>query len=105
MRVAIAEDGALFRQGLVVLLEAAGHDVAGCVSGGNELVDLLGTESADVAGLDLRMPPRAGWRSDHRGTASGAAPPNGAAALVLLLPHYAETHYLMRILGSTDVNV
>jgi DNA-binding NarL/FixJ family response regulator len=94
MRVAIAEDGALFRQGLVMLLEAAGHDVVGCVEGGNELVALLGTEPADVAVLDIRMPPEPDGGLITAERLRGLYPQMG----LLLLSHYAETHYLMRIL-------
>lgn len=96
MRVAIAEDGALFREGLVLLLNAAGHEVVGCVSGGDELVELLsgGGIGADVAVLDIRMPPEPDgglW------TAERLREQHPALGL-LLLSHYAETHYLMRIL-------
>jgi DNA-binding NarL/FixJ family response regulator len=94
MRVAIAEDGALFRQGLVMLLEAAGHDVVGCVSGGNELVDLLCRESADVAVRDNRMPPEPDGGLITAERLRALHPQMG----LLLLSHYAETHYLMRIL-------
>ena len=38
MRVALAEDGALFREGLLMLLKAAGHEIVACASGGDELV-------------------------------------------------------------------
>jgi DNA-binding NarL/FixJ family response regulator len=95
MRVAIAEDGALFRQGLVMLLEAAGHEVVGCVPGGNELVDLLGTQPADVAILDIRMPPEPDGGLLTAERLRGLHPEIG----LLLLSHYAETHYLMRILA------
>ena len=57
MRVALAEDGALFREGLLMLLQAAGHEVVGSVADGDALVDLLSGERADVAILDIRMPP------------------------------------------------
>jgi DNA-binding NarL/FixJ family response regulator len=57
MRVALAEDGALFREGLLMLLQAAGHEVVGCTADGDSLVDLLATQDADVAILDIRMPP------------------------------------------------
>ncbi|GIF23211.1 DNA-binding NarL/FixJ family response regulator [Actinoplanes tereljensis] len=94
MRVALADDGALFRDGLVMLLEAAGHEVVGCTADGDTLVELLATEPADVAVLDIRMPPEPDGglptaerlRADH--------PEMG----LLFLSHYAEAHYLMRVL-------
>ncbi|GDY31693.1 response regulator transcription factor [Gandjariella thermophila] len=94
MRIAIAEDGALFREGLVMLLDAAGHDVVGCVSGGDELIELLSNQAADVALLDIRMPPGAEGGLVTAERLRAAQPELG----LLLLSHYAETHYLMRIL-------
>lgn len=94
MRVAIAEDGALFREGLVLLLEAAGHEVVGCVGDGDALLAIVATEPVDVAILDIRMPPEpdGGLRTAERIRAR--SPETG----LLLLSHYAETHYLMRVL-------
>lgn len=94
MRVAIAEDGALFRDGLVMLLGAAGHDVVGCTSGGDELIEALATEPADVAVLDIRMPPEPDGGLVTAERLRALHPEMG----LLLLSHYAETHYLMRIL-------
>ncbi len=94
MRVAIAEDGALFREGLLMLLQAAGHEVVGSTADGDALVDLLAGRPADVAILDIRMPPEpdGGLVTAQR---LRAAHPGMA---LLFLSHYAETHYLMRIL-------
>jgi DNA-binding NarL/FixJ family response regulator len=94
MRVAVAEDGALFREGLVLLLGAAGHEVVGCTSGGDELVALLSTQPADVAILDIRMPPEPEGGLITAERLRTAHPAMG----LLFLSHYAESHYLMRIL-------
>ena len=94
MRVALAEDGALFRQGLVMLLEAAGHEVAGCTADGDSLVRLLDTEPADVAILDIRMPPEPDGGLSTAQRLRDRHPGMG----LLFLSHYAEAHYLMRIL-------
>jgi DNA-binding NarL/FixJ family response regulator len=101
VRVALAEDGALFRQGMLMLLEAAGHDVVASTADGDSLVDILAGEAVDVAILDIRMPPEPDGglstaeqlRSKHPGVG------------LLFLSHYAEAHYLMRILriGSEAV--
>ncbi|QUH03205.1 response regulator transcription factor [Saccharopolyspora erythraea] len=100
MRVAIAEDGALFREGLVMLLGAAGHEVVSCVGGGDELIESLGDGTeADVAILDIRMPPEPEGGLVTAERLRSAHPQMG----LLLLSHYAETHYLMRILDiGTD---
>ncbi|GAA3677810.1 response regulator transcription factor [Lentzea roselyniae] len=94
MRVAIAEDGALFREGLVLMLEAAGHQVVGCVPNGDRLLPLVATEQVDVAVLDIRMEPEPEGGLTTAAEIRKRFPHVG----LLLLSHYAETHYLMRIL-------
>ena len=94
MRVALAEDGALFREGLIMLLRAAGHEVVGSTPGGDELVELLSTQPADVAILDIRMPPEPDGGLVTAERLRSAHPDLG----LLFLSHYAESHYLMRIL-------
>jgi DNA-binding NarL/FixJ family response regulator len=98
MRVALAEDGALFREGLLMLLKAAGHEVVGSVAGGDELIALLAAGPADqpvdVAILDIRMPPEPDGGLTTAKRLRASYPEMG----LLFLSHYAETHYLMRIL-------
>jgi DNA-binding NarL/FixJ family response regulator len=94
MRVALAEDGALFREGLLMLLKAAGHEIVACASGGDELVALLRTRPADVAILDIRMPPEPDGGLVTAERLRATYPDMG----LLFLSHYAESHYLMRIL-------
>ena len=94
MRVAIADDSALFREGLTMLLRAAGHDVVGWAPDGDNALALLHRGPADVAILDIRMSP-----DPDGGLATAAAmrrqfPDVG----LLLLSNYAESHYLMRML-------
>jgi DNA-binding NarL/FixJ family response regulator len=94
MRVALAEDGALFREGLLMLLQAAGHEVVAVAAGGDELISLLATTPADVAILDIRMPPEPDGGLITAERLRGKYPEMG----LLFLSHYAESHYLMRIL-------
>jgi DNA-binding NarL/FixJ family response regulator len=94
VRVALAEDGALFREGLVMLLEAAGHDVVGCTADGDSMVELLAGVPADVAILDIRMPPEPDGGLSTAERLRAAHPGLG----LLFLSHYAEAHYLMRVL-------
>jgi DNA-binding NarL/FixJ family response regulator len=94
MRVALAEDGALFRDGLVMLLDAAGHEVVGCTADGDSMVKLLTDKPADVAILDIRMPPEPDGGLSTAERLRAAHPALG----LLFLSHYAEAHYLMRIL-------
>jgi DNA-binding NarL/FixJ family response regulator len=94
VRVALAEDGALFREGLVMLLDAAGHEVVGYTADGDSIVKLLADKPADVAILDIRMPPEPDGGLSTAERLRAAHPELG----LLFLSHYAETHYLMRIL-------
>jgi DNA-binding NarL/FixJ family response regulator len=94
MRVAIAEDGALFREGLVLLLDAAGHEVAGCFADGDALLAAVAADPVDVAILDIRMPPGPDGGLTTAERLRALCPDTG----LLLLSHYAETHYLMRVL-------
>jgi len=94
VRVALAEDGALFREGLVMLLDAAGHEVVGDTADGDSMVKLLADKPADVAILDIRMPPEPDGGLSTAERLRAAHPGLG----LLFLSHYAEAHYLMRIL-------
>jgi len=94
VRIALAEDGALFRDGLVLLLQTAGHDVVHCAADGDRLVELIADDPVDVAVLDIRMPPEPEGGLVTAGRLRAAHPSMG----LLLLSHYAETHYLTRIL-------
>ncbi|MGW3350775.1 response regulator [Nonomuraea rubra] len=57
MRVVVAEDSALFREGIVRLLEDAGHDVVAAVGDARALVDAVRAHRPDIAVIDVRMPP------------------------------------------------
>ena len=57
MRVVIAEDAALLREGLTRLLEDRGHAVCAAVSDGDALLAAVAEHRPDVAVVDIRMPP------------------------------------------------
>ncbi|QOC94768.1 response regulator transcription factor [Micromonospora craniellae] len=94
MRVAVVEDSALFREGLIMLLRAAGFDVVGWATNGEDALDLLDGARADVAILDIRMSPEPEGGLATAATVRQRHPDVG----VLLLSNYAESHYLMRML-------
>ncbi len=102
MRVVIAEDAALMREGLVGLLEDRGHEVCAAVPDGDALLAAVAEHHADVAVVDIRMPPthtdeglRAALdlRRDH--------PETG----VLVLSQYIETRYAARLLEGDAAGV
>ncbi len=57
VKVAVAEDSLIIREGLVRLLEEAGFEVVGSYSTADDLLREIGTSEAALAILDVRMPP------------------------------------------------
>jgi DNA-binding NarL/FixJ family response regulator len=57
VRVVIAEDLFLLRDGLVRLVEAFGHEVVAAVDNGPAALDALLSQAPDVAIMDVRLPP------------------------------------------------
>lgn len=57
MRVVIADDAAILREGLTLLLGEAGFVVAGAAADADALLALVEAERPDVAIVDIRMPP------------------------------------------------
>lgn len=57
LRVVLADDDVLLREGLASLLERSGHEVVGQAGDGHELLELTRAHRPDVALVDIRMPP------------------------------------------------
>jgi len=57
VRIVIAEDAVLLREGLATLLRTAGHDVVASVGDGEELLDAVRRHNPDLSIVDVRMPP------------------------------------------------
>ena len=94
MRIALAEDGALFREGLARVLRDEGFDVCAECATADELLAEIDRRPPDVAILDIRMPPEPDGGLVTAERLRAAHPDMG----LLFLSHYAESHYLMRIL-------
>ena len=96
MRVVIAEDSVLLREGTVRLLEDAGIEVVGRAGDAEELMRKVRAHKPDVAIVDIRMPP------DYTSEGLRAAaeirrelPSTG----VLILSQYVEEHYVTELLS------
>lgn len=101
MRVAVADDSALFRDGLTHLLRDAGITVVLVARSAEELLDGMERHAQDVDAvvLDLRMPP--GFSDE--GVAAAAAIRRGWPSVgVLLLSTHAEPHFAARLLALDD---
>jgi DNA-binding NarL/FixJ family response regulator len=57
LRVVVADDSLLLREGIVRILERAGHEVVGVAGDGDELLAIVASTEPDVAIVDIRMPP------------------------------------------------
>lgn len=57
MRIVIADDSTLLREGLSRLLAEAGHEPVACVADGEALLEALEIHQPDLALIDIRMPP------------------------------------------------
>ena len=97
MRVVIAEDNSLLREGLEMLLNSAEHEVVDVVGSGPEILPALLTHRPDVAVLDVRMPP--GFRDE--GIRAALAARRVIPGLpVLVLSQYVEQSYAAELLGD-----
>src|ERR687892_467798 len=84
LRVVIADDSVLLREGLVRLLDDSGFDVVAQAGDAEDLLRKVGAHKPDVAVVDVRMPPThtdEGLRAAHRIRAEHP----GTAVVVLLL--------------------
>ncbi|MEU9285079.1 response regulator transcription factor [Streptomyces sp. NPDC048275] len=97
MRVVIAEDNALLREGMVLLLTSAGHEVVAVAGSGPEVLPALLEQRPDIAVLDVRMPP--GFR-DEGLRAALEARKEIPGLPVLVLSQYVEESYAAELLGG-----
>src|SRR3954469_24452864 len=98
LRVVIADDSVLLREGLSRLLEESGFEVAGQAGDAEDLLRKVGAHHPDVAVVDVRMPPThtdEGLRAAHRIRAEHP----GTA--VLVLSQYVEEAYALELLSES----
>ncbi|TDC42175.1 response regulator transcription factor [Micromonospora sp. KC213] len=97
VRVLLADDDVLLREGLASLLQRAGHEVVGQAGDGRQLVELARATNPDLVVVDIRMPPThtsegleaaRDIRKDHPETA------------VLVLSAHVEVEHAMELLVS-----
>ena len=100
MRVVIAEDSVLLREGLAHLLVDAGHDVVASVGDALGLIEAVERERPEVCIVDVRMPPTF---SDEGLRAAIEIRSRWPAAPVLVLSQYVEERYATELL-SRDAN-
>jgi len=102
MRVVIAEDAALFREGLVRLLQDRGHQVCAAVADGDALLAAATKHRPDVAVVDIRMPPT---HTDEGLRAALELRRQHPETGVLVFSQYIETRYAARLLEGNASGV
>ena len=95
MRVVVAEDVMLTREGIVRLLGDAGIEVVGTAEDAEGLVRLVHQQRPDVAITDIRMPPT---HTDEGLIAAARIRAECPSTGVLVLSQYVEPSYAMRLL-------
>ena len=97
MRILIADDSVLLREGLTLILNEGGHEVIGGVSTGNELVSRCLALRPDVTVSDIRMPPS---HTDEGLRAAVRIREEWPDAPILLLSQYIVLSYATELLSS-----
>jgi DNA-binding NarL/FixJ family response regulator len=96
VRVIIAEDSALLRQGLIRLLEDACVEVVGQTDNADDLLSLVSAREPDAALVDIRMPPT---HTDEGLRAARAIRERHPSVGVLILSQYVETSSAVQLMA------
>jgi DNA-binding NarL/FixJ family response regulator len=102
LRVIIADDSVLFREGLARVLEGAGFDVVGQASDAEHLEQLVVAQRPSLVILDIRMPPT---QTDEGLVAAKRIRYQHPDVSVLLLSHHVEGHHALELLGQSPERV
>ena len=98
MRVVVADDSTLLREGLVRLLEEGGLEVVGQAADGEELLRKVRAHKPDVAVVDVRMPPT---HTDEGLRAAREIRAELPEVSVLVLSQYVEVAYARELLAES----
>src|ERR687896_2590991 len=100
MRVVIADDSVLLREGIASLLESEGFEIVGQSGTAGDLLLKVRSYSPDVAIVDIRMPPT---HTDEGLQAAKEIRESHPAVGVLVLSQYVEAGYALELLqGSAE---
>ncbi len=97
LRVVVADDSVLLREGLVRVLVEAGHEIVGAYGDADALLAEVGGLAPDLAVLDVRMPPTFRDEGVRAAIRLRATHPEVG---ILLLSQYVEVAYAKELLGG-----
>jgi len=102
MRIVIAEDSVLLREGLIRLLVDAGHEVVGTAGDAEEALGVVEAEQPDIVVMDVRMPPT---HTDEGLRAAISVRARWPEISVLVLSQWVEERYATELLAGSTVGV
>jgi DNA-binding NarL/FixJ family response regulator len=102
MRVALADDAVILREGLSRLLTEAGFEVVGLAADGDALLELIERTRPDVAIIDIRMPPT---HTDEGLRAAKIIRERWPATGILVLSQHVNTRYALELLSAGTVGI
>ena len=97
MRVAVADDAVILREGLSRLLEEAGFEVVGLAADAEALLELIERTNPDVAIIDIRMPPT---HTDEGLRAAKIIRERWPTIGILVLSQHVNTRYALELLAT-----
>ena len=97
LRVVVADDNALLREGIASLLEEAGHQVVGRAASAEDLLLEVRSYTPDVAIVDVRMPP---GNADDGLVAAAEIRRSHPSVAVLVLSQHLEPTYMLDLVGE-----
>jgi DNA-binding NarL/FixJ family response regulator len=98
VRVVLADDDVLLREGLASLLERSGYAVVGQAASGSELIDLAREHEPELAIIDIRMPP--GHSTEGLEAARVIREERPETAILLLSAHVEVDHAMDLLAGG-----
>jgi DNA-binding NarL/FixJ family response regulator len=97
MRVALADDAVILREGLARLLQEAGFEVVGLAADAEALLELVERTQPDVAIIDIRMPPT---HTDEGLRAAKTIRKRWPAIGILVLSQHVNSRYALELLST-----
>jgi DNA-binding NarL/FixJ family response regulator len=97
LRVVVADDSALLREGIASLLEEAGHEVVGRAATADDLLLKVRSYKPDIAIVDVRMPPN---NLDDGLVAAAEIRRSLPSVAVLVLSQHLEPTYMLDLVGE-----
>jgi DNA-binding NarL/FixJ family response regulator len=97
VRVAVADDAVILREGLARLLQEAGFEVVGLAEDADQLLELVERSQPDVAVIDIRMPPT---HTDEGLRAANTIRQRWPAVGILVLSQHVNPRYAIELLSA-----